>query len=49
MTKDYRNMSSSMPLSELGRIFEKQHFVFVDNKYIVSNYDLLSFMSEKME
>lgn len=49
MNKDFRNMSSTMPLSELSRIFEKQHFVFVDNKYIVSNFDLLSFMSEKMQ
>jgi cystathionine beta-synthase len=49
MTKDYRNISGHMPLSELSRIFEKQHFVFVDNKFIASNFDLLTFMSEKME
>ena len=48
MNKDFRNMSSSMPLSELARIFERQNFVFVDDKYIVSNFDLLSFMSDKM-
>ena len=49
MNKDYRDMSSEMPVSELARIFERQNFVLVDNKYIVSNYDLLSFMAEKME
>jgi len=49
MNKEYRNMSSDMPLSELARIFERQNFVFVDNKFIVSNYDLLAFMNEKME
>ena len=49
MNKDYRNMSSEMPVSELARIFERQNFVFVDDKFIVSNYDLLSFMSDKME
>lgn len=49
MNKDYRNMSSDMPLSELARVFERQNFVFVDNKFIVSNYDLLAFMSEKMD
>jgi len=48
MNKDFRNMSSTMPLSELARVFERQNFVFVDNKHIVSNYDLLSFMSDKM-
>ena len=49
MNKDYRNMSSEMPLSELARIFERQNFVFVDDKYVVSNYDLLAFMAEAME
>lgn len=48
MSKDFRNMSSEMPVSELARIFELQSFVFVDNKYILSNYDLLAFMAEKM-
>jgi len=49
MNKDFRNTSSTMPLSELARIFERQNFVFVDNKYVVSNFDLLSFMNDKME
>lgn len=49
MNKDYRNMSSEMPISELARIFERQNFVFVDDKYVVSNYDLLAFMAEHME
>jgi thiamine biosynthesis lipoprotein ApbE len=37
LTKEYRKMSSDMPLSELSRILEKKNFVFVDSKYIVSN------------
>ena len=41
-------MSSDMPLSELSRILEKKNFVFVDSKYIVSNYDLLKFMQDKI-
>ena len=49
MTKDYRNMSGTMPISELARIFERQNFVFVDNRYIVSNYDLLDFMAQEFE
>jgi hypothetical protein len=49
MNKEFRNTSSTIPLSELARVFERQNFVFVDNKYIVSNYDLLAFMNEKME
>lgn len=48
MTKDYRNMSSSMPMSELTRILERQNFVFVDSKYIVSSYDVLEFMQYKV-
>lgn len=48
MNKEFRNMSSSIPMPELIRIFEKAPFVFVDNKYIVSHYDLLTFMSTKM-
>ena len=48
MTKDFRNMSSSMPLSELSRVLERQSFVFVDSKYIVSSFDLLKFMKGKV-
>ena len=48
MVKDFRNMSSEMPVSELARVLERQNFVFVDSKFIVSNYDLLSFMEDKL-
>lgn len=48
MTKDFRNMSSGMPISELARVFERQAFVFVDDKFIVTQFDLLEFMSQKM-
>lgn len=49
MTKDFRNMSSDMPLSELGRVLERQNFVFVDGMYIASSFDMLRFMQETME
>ena len=49
MTRDYRNMSSEMPLSELSRVLERQNFVFVDSKYIVSSYDVLDFMRQNVE
>ncbi len=45
--KEYRNVSSSVPLNELGRIFTRHNFAFVDYKYIVSSFDLLNFMKEK--
>lgn len=48
MTKEFRNMSSQMPLSELSRVLERQNFVFVDGSHIVSSYDLLEFMSQSM-
>jgi len=47
--KEYRNVSSTVPLNELGRVLARQSFVFVDNKYIVSNHDLLNFMKTKYE
>mmetsp|Transcript_3107 Transcript_3107/g.5224 ORF Transcript_3107/g.5224 Transcript_3107/m.5224 type:complete len:318 (-) Transcript_3107:73-1026(-) len=49
MTKDFRNMSSSMPLSELARVLERQSFVFIDSNFIASSYDLLNFMQDKVE
>ena len=48
MTKEFRNMSSDMPVSELSRVLERQNFVFVDGTHIVSNYDLLEFMQGKL-
>lgn len=48
MTKEFRNMSSGMPLSELARVLERQNFVFVDGSHIVSSYDLLEFMQDKV-
>lgn len=45
--KEYRNVSSSTPLHELGRVLARHSFVFVDNKYIASNFDLLNFIKEK--
>ena len=49
MTRDFRNMSSEMPISELTRVLERQNFVFVDSTHIVSSYDVLEFMAEKGE
>lgn len=46
--KDFRNMSSSMPLSELSRVLERQNFVLVDSTHIASSFDLLEFMQEKV-
>jgi hypothetical protein len=42
--KEYRVVSSSITLNELGRIFTRHNFVFVDSKYILSSFDLLNFM-----
>jgi len=46
--KEYRNVSSTIPLNELGRVLTRYPFVFVDNKFVASNFDLLNFMSSKM-
>jgi len=45
--KEFRNVSSSTPLHELGRVLGRHNFVFVDNAYICSNFDLLDFMKKK--
>ncbi len=47
--KEYRNVSSVVPLHELGRILGRHNFVLVENKYIVSNFDLLDFMKTKSQ
>ena len=49
MTRDFRNMSSDMPISELSRVLERQNFVFIDSTHIVSSYDVLEFMSKKAD
>lgn len=49
MNKEFRNMSSEMPLSELTRVLERQNFVLVDSTMIVSSYDVLDFMQDKCE
>lgn len=49
MTKEFRNMSSEMPASELARVLERQNFVFVDGTHIVSSFDLLEFMQDKVD
>jgi len=48
MNRDFRNMSEDMPLSELSRVLDRQTFVFVESKYIVSSFDLLEFMRDKV-
>lgn len=45
--KEFRNVSSHIPLHELGRILARHNFVLVDNRNIVSNLDLLNFMKDK--
>jgi len=47
MIRDFRNMSSSMPIYELSRVLERQAFVLVDGFSVASSYDVLKFMQEK--
>ena len=47
--KEYRNVSSNITLNELGRVLARHTFVFVDNKFMCSNFDLLNFMKNKMD
>ncbi len=45
--KEFRSISSTTKLNELGRVLGRHTFALVDNKYIVSSFDLLNFMKEK--
>jgi hypothetical protein len=45
--KEFRSISSTTKLNELGRVLGRHIFAFVDNKYVVSSFDLLNFMKDK--
>jgi len=48
LSKEYRNVSLNTTLAELGRILGTRHsFALVDNKFIVSSFDLLNFINKK--
>ena len=44
VVKEFRSISSSTKLHELGRVLGRHTFALVDNKYVVSSFDLLNFM-----
>jgi len=48
MLKQFRKMSSEMPISELSRVLEKNFSVFVDGSHVVTSHDLLDFMAKNM-
>lgn len=45
--KEFRSISSSTRLHELGRVLGRHTFALVDEKYVVSSFDLLNFMKTK--
>lgn len=45
--KQFRNVSGTTKLHELGRVLGRHNFVFVDEKFICSHFDLLNFMKGK--
>jgi cystathionine beta-synthase len=45
--KEFRNVSITTPLHELGRVFGRHNYVFVDQQYICSHFDLLNFIKQK--
>jgi hypothetical protein len=45
--KEFRRISSSTKLNELGRVLGRHTFALVDSKYVVSSFDLLNFMKDK--
>jgi hypothetical protein len=47
IVKEFRSISSTTKLNELGRVLGRHAFALVDNKYVVSSFDLLNYMKEK--
>lgn len=47
VVKEFRSISSTAKLNELGRVLGRHIFALVDNKFIVSSFDLLNFMKDK--
>ena len=47
VVKEFRSISSSTKLNELGRVLGRHTFALVDNKYVVSSFDLLNFMKSR--
>ena len=47
VVKEFRNISSTTKLNELGRVLGRHTYGLVDNKYVVSSFDLLNFMKEQ--
>ena len=47
VVKEFRSISSKTKLNELGRVLGRHTFALVDNKYVVSSFDLLNYMKEK--
>ena len=45
--KEFRSISSSTKINELGRVLGRHTFAIVDNKFIVYTFDLLNFMKSK--
>jgi len=47
--KAYRKISSSTPISELGRTFTRCTYAIVDEKYIITHSDYLTFFKDTAE
>jgi len=43
--KHVRTMTSGMPVFELSRVLERENFVLVDEKHVVTSNDVLDFMA----
>lgn len=46
MIKTFRKISSGTSLAELGRVFNRTHFVIVDSKWILTHSDFLTFFKD---
>jgi len=44
LMKNIRMMTSTVPVFELSRVLERDNFVIVEDKYVVTSNDVLDFM-----
>lgn len=49
VVKEFRSISSTTKLNELGRVLGRHTFALVDNKFVVSSFDLLNFMKKQCQ
>ena len=46
LIKDFRHVSSSTTMNEMNRVLTRHSYVLVDNKYVATSMDVMTFLNE---